>query len=223
MVSNFTIKSHEFANGYDGYPIRHPDLSVNSVVVDNDCNITCINDWAFPSSVPMAELLTTPGLPHPRDDTEPSLTAAFRAEFTNQLEGEESKIVQPADWETTRKEWLFTRFINLDALQDYNHFKGLYALISGEQTTDIPALFREQYKKAAISNMAKLIEADDQLPRVIQQSEKAYFSSVGPERPALSRKLALASVLSRGFVADRNLWQWIENEAAYSSCKDTSH
>lgn len=59
--------------------------------------------------------------------------------------------------------------------------------------------------------MAKLLEANDQRPSVIQQSEKAYFSSVGPERHALSRKLALASVLSSGFVADRNLWQWIEN------------
>lgn len=92
MISNFTIKSHEFANGYDGFPIPHLDLRFNNVVVDNDCNITCIIDWAFPSSVPMAELLTTPGLPHPTDDTEPSLTAAFSAGFTNHLEGEESKI-----------------------------------------------------------------------------------------------------------------------------------
>ena len=224
MISSFTIKSHQFANGYDdGFPIRHPDLSVNNIFVDDDCNITCIIDWTFASSVPMAELLTTPGLPHPRDDTEPSLTAAFRAGFTNHLEGDESKILQPALWETTRKVWLFTRLINLDALQDYNHFKELYALIFGEHTLDITTLFREQYKEAAISNMAKFLEADDQPPSVIKQNEKAYFSSVGPERHALSRKLALASVLNRGFVADRNLWQWIENAASCSSCKETSH
>ena len=73
------------------------------------------------------------------------------------------------------------------------------------------SLFREECKKAAILNMAKSLEADDQPPSVIQKNEKAYFSCVGPERHALSMKLTLASVLSRGFVADRHLWQWIEN------------
>lgn len=32
MISSFTIKTHEFANGYQGgFPIRHPDLSVNNI------------------------------------------------------------------------------------------------------------------------------------------------------------------------------------------------
>lgn len=132
MISSFTIKTDEIANGHhDGFPIRHPDLSVNNIFVDDDYNITCIIDWAFASYVPMAELLTTPGLPHPKDDTEPSLTAAFRAGFTKHLEREESKIVLPAVWEATRKVWHFTRLINLDALQDYKHFKELYALVFG--------------------------------------------------------------------------------------------
>lgn len=121
MISSFTKKSNELANGYnDGFPIRHPDLSVSNI------------GWAFASSVPMAELLTTPGLPHPRHDTEPSLTAAFRARFTNHLEGEEMKILHPAVWKT-RMVWLFPRLVNLDALQDYNYFTELYALISGNQ------------------------------------------------------------------------------------------
>lgn len=154
MISSFTIKTHEFANGHhDGFPIRHPDLSVNNMFVDDDYNITYIIDCAFASSVPMAELLTTPDLPHAKDDTERTLTAAFRAGFTYHLEREESKIVQPVVWETTRKEWLFERLINLDALQDYKHFKELYAQNFGERTTDIRTLFREQYKKAAISKI----------------------------------------------------------------------
>lgn len=99
----------------------------------------------------------------------------------------------------------------------------LGSIVWQSSSYSIPTLFREHYKKAAISNVAKLIEADDQPPSVIQQSEKAYFSTMGPERHALSRKLALASVLSRGFVAGGDLWQWIENAAACSSCKDTSH
>lgn len=129
MISSFTNKSNELANGYnDGFPIRHTDLSVSNIFIDDDCNI----GWAFPSSVPMAELLTTPGLPHPRHDTEPSHTAAFRAGFTNHLEGEEMKILHPAVWKT-RMVWLFPRLVDLDALQDYNYFTELYALISGNQ------------------------------------------------------------------------------------------
>ena len=35
MISSFTIKSHEFANGYNnGFPLHHPDLSVNNIFVD---------------------------------------------------------------------------------------------------------------------------------------------------------------------------------------------
>lgn len=65
-----------------------------------------------------------------------------------------------------------------------------------------------------ILNMAKLLEVDDQPPSVIQRKEGAYFSSVGPETRALSRKIPVAPSLSRRFVADRRLWQWIENAVA---------
>ncbi len=60
------------------YPLCHPDLSVNNIFIDDDCNITCIIDWAFSTSVPFSALLTTPGLPHPRDEMTPSLIRAFR-------------------------------------------------------------------------------------------------------------------------------------------------
>lgn len=50
--------------------------------------------------------------------------------------------------------------------------------------------------------MAKLLEVDDQPPSLTQRKKSAYFSCM-PERHGLSRKLAVASALSRGFVADR--------------------
>lgn len=65
--------------------------------------------------------------------------------------------------------------------------------------------------------MAIFIEVDDQPPSDIQRRENAYFSSVGPERPALSRKLAVASALSSGFVANRKFWQWFEDAVAFLS------
>ena len=165
----------------------------------------------------------TPGLPHPRNDIESSLTAAFRAGFTDHWEkSEEGKTLHPAVWKSTRKVWLFTMLVNLDALQDYSHFVGLYALVFGKQTTDIPTLSREQHKEAAISQMAKSLAADDQPLSAIQRRENAYFSCVGSERHALARKLNVASAPSGRFVADRKLWHWIANAVPCSSLNDNT-
>jgi hypothetical protein len=57
--------------------------------------ISRIIDWAFSSSVPMAELITTQ-YASSRDETEPSLVAAFRAGFTDHFEREEGKMLHPA-------------------------------------------------------------------------------------------------------------------------------
>ncbi|KAF7875044.1 hypothetical protein EAF04_002216 [Stromatinia cepivora] len=72
-----TIPS-EFANGY---PLHHPDLSSSNIFVDEDFNISCIIDWTFCSTVPMAMLLTTPSLPEPRSDIDSSLIPFFRSGF----------------------------------------------------------------------------------------------------------------------------------------------
>lgn len=197
-------------NGFeDGFALRHSDLSINNIFVDEDCNITCIIDWAFASSVPISELLTTPGLPHPRDRLEPSHVAAFRAGFKNHLI-REKKVIHDSVWEIADKVWHFLRLVNSDALQDYNHFAELYALVLGHQAADISSIFREQYGKEAVSSMAKILSLEDQLQGDIKRDEDAYFSAAGPERRALSMKLTIASELNKGFVADRRLWRWIE-------------
>jgi hypothetical protein len=50
-----------------GFPLCHHDLSTQNIFVDDELNITCIIDWAFCSTVPYSQLLSTPDLPHPRD------------------------------------------------------------------------------------------------------------------------------------------------------------
>ena len=104
-ISSFTIKSHKFANMYDdGFFICHPNFSINNIFVDDDwwlqyylyhwleiCVLCTYGRTSYNTS-----------LPHPRDDTELSLTA-FRAGFTNYLKEIESKIVQPRVWKTTRR------------------------------------------------------------------------------------------------------------------------
>lgn len=51
-----------------GYPLHHPDFSVNNVFVDEQYNITCIIDWAFCSSVPLSMAIMVPGLPQLWDE-----------------------------------------------------------------------------------------------------------------------------------------------------------
>ena len=65
----------------EGFPLGHPDLHPGSIYVDEDLNVTCIIDWGSASSVPLAELLTTPGMPNSTFLPEASLTAAFRGGF----------------------------------------------------------------------------------------------------------------------------------------------
>lgn len=52
------------------FHLHHPDINVNNIFVDENCNITCIIDWAFCSSVPLPVLFMAPGLPQSRNELE---------------------------------------------------------------------------------------------------------------------------------------------------------
>ncbi|KAI9733947.1 MAG: hypothetical protein M1834_002603 [Cirrosporium novae-zelandiae] len=210
MIPSLT-KSHKTPKSFgDGFPLYHPDLSTNNIFVDQDCNITCIIDWAFSSSVPVSTPLMTPGLPHPRDDMDPLLVAAFRTGFIDHYFKGIIKMIDTSVWDNAQKIRLFTRLVNLDALQDYEYFVELYALTHKGKRTDIPTIFKEmQNQKVFRDKLMKLI-ADDRPASETEKEEREYFSHVGPERHAVSKRLTLASKLSRGFVADRRPWHWIE-------------
>jgi hypothetical protein len=211
MIPSFTSQCEALTAQFgDGFPLRHPDLSMNNIFVDDDCNITCIIDWAFSCSVPIGELLTTPGLPHPRDQPESAFVTAFRAGFMTQAAGEGEEIY-PSIWDIADKVWHFMRLVNFDALQDCYHFTALYSSVFGNRTANIPTLFRDQHDNRAVSNMAKILWADDQSWSEIKRNEDAYFLAVGCDRHAAARKLTVASELSRVFIADKKLWRWIED------------
>ncbi|KAK3169308.1 hypothetical protein OEA41_008691 [Lepraria neglecta] len=196
------------------YPLCHPDLSVNNIFIDNECNITCIIDWAFSTSVPFSALLVTPGLPHPRDEMAPSLTEAFRSGFEEDQHsfGDGLKIEtgrRHAVWDNCRKIWLFTRLVNLDSLQDVCHFTELYTLVTGKEDVNLPTLLQAIQTQEEILHKARSLAAGDESSIDIKRQEIEYFSQVGLTRLALSQKLTLASDISRDFVADQRLWKWL--------------
>lgn len=196
------------------YPLCHPDLSVNNIFIDDDCNITCIIDWAFSTSVPFSALLVTPGLPHPRDEMTPSLIRAFRNGFEEDQHSFGKGLTtetarRHALWGKCRNIWLFTRLVNLDSLQDVCHFTELYTLVLGDDDVNIPTLLQAVQTQEEFLRKALSLAADDLPSSDIERQEREYFAQVGPKRLALSRKLTLVSDMSRGFMADQRLWKWL--------------
>ncbi len=198
-----------------GFPLCHPDLSTSNIFVDDKFNITCIIDWAFSSTVPISTLLMTPGLPHPRDEVDTKLVSNFRAGFIHHFfQGKDVKL-HPEFWVNSRNVWLFTRLVILDGLQDYHYFAELYrSVYKLEEQTNIPRLFNKAKKEEEFLNLSRTLAADDRPAAEIREEERQYFSHVGVERQAISRKLTVASEWSEGFIADKRLWRWLEEVMA---------
>ncbi|KFY72688.1 hypothetical protein V499_07186 [Pseudogymnoascus sp. VKM F-103] len=210
----------------NGFPLCHPDLSASNIFVDNDLNITCIIDWAFESTVPVSTALMTPGLPHPRDGTEPYLDSAFKSGFITNGIYNEAKLDFRL-WKCTRRAWLFTRLTILNGIQDYCYFKELYtSAYKPAEGINIPALFKASQKGHKLIELAKELADDEEWAPEILKDEEDYFSVIGKmetpdvgrkeaaligiERRAIARKITMVSGLSQDFVADERLWRWIE-------------
>ncbi|EFR04280.1 protein kinase subdomain-containing protein [Nannizzia gypsea CBS 118893] len=203
MIPRLTNNFEEFKDRHMGrFTLYHPDLSANNIFVDEECNITCIIDWGFVSTVPVDLLLATPGLPHPRGDLDLSLTSAFRSGFTDRS--------YPISWEMGRMLWLFMRLVNMDSLQDYHLLAELYTLTYSSQATLLLHAFNEQYSQPAITDMRNILSANDETAADIARHEKGYFSNMSLQRYTVARKIDLASKLNTIFVADKRLWLWIE-------------
>ena len=198
-----------------GFPLCHPDLSTSNIFIDDKFNITCIIDWAFSSTVPMSTLLMTPGLPHPRDEVETRLVSAFRAGFTHHLSQRKDLKLHPEFWDNSRNVWLFTRLVILDGLQDCRYFAELYTSVYKlEKQINISRVFNKAKKEDEFLNLNRMLAADDRPAAEIREEERQYFSHVGMERQAISRKLTVASEWSQGFIADKRLWRWLEEVMA---------
>ncbi|KAK7417589.1 hypothetical protein QQZ08_011570 [Neonectria magnoliae] len=195
-----------------------------NLFVDDDLNITCVIDWAFSSTVPPAQLLATPGLPHPRDLVlDLSLVSAFRSGFETQNRKTGSCIIESNYWKVGQMVSRFMRLVNLDALQDYDHLEALCALALGpvtpgddrDDTNSLPAILATRATAHDALALAAELAADDEPESEIRRRETEYFDAVGVKRLALARKVAFAAKMNPQFVADGRLWRWIDTVMEY--------
>lgn len=207
-----------------GFPLHHHDISLQNLFVDDDLNITCVIDWAFSSTVPPAQLLATPGLPHPRDLVlDLSLLSAFRSGFETENSKTGRCIIESNCWKVAQMVSRFMRLVNLDALQDYDHLEALCALAlgpatagdDGDGTNSLPATLATRSTAHDALALAGELAADDEPESEIHRREKEYFDAVGVKRLALARKLAFAAKMNPQFVADGRLWRWIDAVVEY--------
>ena len=206
------------------FPLQHHDISLQNLFVDDDLNITCVIDWAFSSTVPPAQLLATPGLPHPRDLVlDSSLVSAFRSGFETENGKTGSCTIEPSYWKVGEMVSRFMRLVNLDALQDYSHLEALCVLAlgpvipgdDGEDANSLPAMLATRAAVQDALALADELAADDEPESEILRREKEYFDAVGAKRLALARKVALAAKMNPRFVADGRLWRWIDAAMEY--------
>ncbi|OAA58100.1 Protein kinase-like domain protein [Niveomyces insectorum RCEF 264] len=217
-----------------GYPLCHQDLSMQNIFVDDDLHVTCLIDWAFCTTVPPAQLLAAPGLPHPRDySADADLAAAYRAGFEEVLvarntcgsssssrsrDGPPLPLPGAADWAAGTMTAHLLRLVNLDALQDYHHLEALCALTAAragpDASLDLPHLLAAQADTPDAKDLAALLAEDDEPESEVKRRESAYFEAVGPDRLALARKITSMAERNPGFVADKRLWRHVERIVA---------
>ena len=215
---------HPACQSASGFPLHHHDISLQNLFVDDDLNITCVIDWAFSSTVPPAQLLAIPGLPHPRDLVlDVSLVSAFRSGFETENRKAGSCIIESNYWKVGQMVSRFMRLVNLDALQDYDQLEALCALAlgpvtpggDGDDTNSLPALLATLATGHDALALAGELAADDEPESEIRRREKEYFDAVGGKRLALARKVAFAATMNPRFVADGRLWRWIDAVIEY--------
>ncbi|KAK4452739.1 hypothetical protein QBC34DRAFT_398176 [Podospora aff. communis PSN243] len=204
-----------------GFPLYHHDISTQNLFIDDDMNAICIIDWDFSSTVPPDQLLSTPGLPHPRDLVlDEPLSNAFQTGFEAENERSGRKhALGPDDWKRGQMIPRFMRLVNQDALQDYHHLEALCLLAQARREDeddqggiDEPGLATALVTRAAAPNAVALADelaADDEPECDIREREKKYFDVCGAQRRALAQKVALTSSMNLRFVADARLWRYM--------------
>ncbi|TVY88168.1 hypothetical protein LAWI1_G005806 [Lachnellula willkommii] len=88
------------------------------------------------------------------------------------------------------------------------------SVYKSDDEINVPKLFKGIQKEEEFVELARMLAEDDRPASEIKRDEEDYFRYSGLEKEAMARKLTMVSELSEGFVADKRLWQWIEEATA---------
>lgn len=177
--------------------LRHPDLSVNNIFVDDQYQVTCLIDWGFCSTVPLPVLLAAPGLPQTRNRLEESLVSAFErgvriAAFDVIQDSPQGYHNLCAVLQYSRPAWLVSRLLDFDSIEDYTVFHDLWKLI-GPEGKSISDEFRTRRASPYYRKLYE--EMEEEGPSADQVSR--YQNSCFPDKPKLrisiAKKLSLVS------------------------------
>ncbi|OAA61774.1 Protein kinase-like domain protein [Niveomyces insectorum RCEF 264] len=191
-----------------GFPLMHPDLHGGNIFVDDDMNVTCIIDWSSATTVPVAQLLSTPNF----WGGNPRFAACFRTTASAALPTQANDAGRDAFWAKTDKFRLFEELARSVRTRDYDCFFELLA----DQITDRDELFAllmdYVVKPQNKALLAKLREeetpsddlADDECRRFRLREKEGELNAL-----AVARKLTLMREMNVSFVADKRLWKWL--------------
>ncbi|MCJ1264992.1 hypothetical protein MMC22_004867 [Lobaria immixta] len=199
------------------FPLHHHNLSAKNIFIDDDCNITCIVNWAFSTTVPLSTLLVTPSMPLPYAEPDPAMDAAFKAGFReDQIAHGEADASEAAPygaaWDSGRAIWLFTRLVRLDSALDIHYLTELFNIVHGKDESNMPLLISNIQSQKWFAALGTKLARDDLPAREIAEKERSYFVRFGIngiDRLAVARKLTMIAAMNKEFVADKRLWKWL--------------
>ncbi|OAA63421.1 Aminoglycoside phosphotransferase [Niveomyces insectorum RCEF 264] len=206
-----------------GFALKHPDLHVGNLFVDDSLKITCIIDWSCATTVPDVELLSAPRL----WGVNAAHSTAFREGLTLSAAcmsspGSPGFLATGQDdhiWAAAERVRLFQRLVRFCSVRDYDYLDELFVRLDSSVSAITPStssvadeLWRRMQTPQSQPLRAKLQE-EDMSPEEIANIEQGYYTEAfwrgETEHLAVARKLALMWHMNPRFVADCRLWRWL--------------
>ncbi|CAG8887015.1 unnamed protein product [Penicillium egyptiacum] len=226
----------QYSGNWSGitYPVSfalcHPDLTMSNIFVDDQCNITCIIDWEFTTTVPLPLLLSPPGFPQSRHRLDDTFYVGFRDGFKDaagpDAQSPAMGLSVPKAIECVKNSkfaWCLTRFLAFDSTDDIALFRTMWESVYPSHQK-LESYFFSQRVLPYYRTLYKKIRQEDLSEPQIRKTETDLFTKPMTFELSLARHLTMisdwgfnydphkcAGLRDTGqiFIAERRLWQWI--------------
>jgi hypothetical protein len=152
--------------------------------------------------------------------TRESLITVFRSSFDPR-----AAKISADDWSKADAIGYFSLLVPSVSSREYKRFKKLYELVykvdgSLPGPVDYAALFHERAQQKSNKELYAELREDDNSEEELREHDKqvlrdAKHRDPDPRAGAIALKLTLMAEMNPCFVADRKLWQWIEDAVGH--------